>query len=311
MSGAGRWHIEQGDCLDVLRRYTGPLFQLVITDPPGAKGMAEWDGDRGGRDHWIAWLCERLTALRARTAPGSWSLTWAHPSTTGWTQRALEDAGWCVVDKIPHINAQGRAASKSRIAPGHEDWWLAYNPGAKPRELNLELPVVAPKVRRRAIRNVILGEGSRALLELDALSAPSGSYSGKRNADKRHTYRAFNGTEAGKLVEGDEGAASRFFPRLGEGDLSVYAPKARFHERQLPNGLESQHPTAKSPTLIAWFYRLLNPVDGALAADIFCGSGVIGEVAAALGLRFFGCDNDPKWVAESQTRLRAYDEGGP
>lgn len=41
-----------GDCLELLRGMVADArpFDVVLTDPPGAKGMAEWDGPRGGRD---------------------------------------------------------------------------------------------------------------------------------------------------------------------------------------------------------------------------------------------------------------------
>ena len=60
--------------------------------------------------------------------------------------KLLEDAGWTIQDKVVHLNAQGRQAHPSRLAPGHEDWWLATN-GRPAFGLDLELPVVAEKVR--------------------------------------------------------------------------------------------------------------------------------------------------------------------
>lgn len=84
-----------GDCLDLLRKRASagaPVFDVILTDPPGAKNMAEWDSKRGGRDEWISWLAQRLRAARACARPGAWLCCWAHPSTTGWTQRSIDIA---------------------------------------------------------------------------------------------------------------------------------------------------------------------------------------------------------------------------
>lgn len=299
-----------GDCLTRLRQRrdnylatpTPRRFDVVLTDPPGAKGMAEWDGKRGGRDAWISWLSDRLSFALDCSNPGAALCCWAHPSTTGWTQRAIEDAGWIIFDRVVHLNAQGRAASNGRLAPGCEDWWIAHAPGAEPRPLNLDLEVVTETVRRRKARSVVLDDVAASLLDLAGGTRKSGSYSGRRSSDKhRNTYGKFRGTAEEKPIDGDVGGLSRFFP-------IVYAPKARFSERQLPDGTETKHPTAKSPTLIHWLLRLLNVRPDDLVADPFMGSGVVGEVAAAMGTDFWGCELEAEWYEEAQRRLAAYRE---
>jgi hypothetical protein len=133
-----------GDCLDVLSR-GGPLFDAIITDPPGGgKFMSlAFDTDRGGRDKWIAWLAERLAAGRARTKDGGYLLCWAFARTSGWTHRAIEDAGWSHLGPVMHMHGEGYPkAGKKALKPMHETWFLARN--GRPVDLNID----ACRVRR-------------------------------------------------------------------------------------------------------------------------------------------------------------------
>lgn len=135
-----------GDCRDVLSR-GGPLFDAIITDPPGGgKFMSlAFDDDRGGRDKWIAWLAERLAAGRARTKDGGYLLCWAFARTSGWTHRAIEDAGWSHLGPVIHLHGEGYPkAGKKALKPMHETWFLARN--GRPADLNID----ACRVRREA-----------------------------------------------------------------------------------------------------------------------------------------------------------------
>ncbi|TXH53971.1 MAG: hypothetical protein E6Q97_11875 [Desulfurellales bacterium] len=136
-----------------------------------------------------------------------------------------------------------------------------------------------------------------AELDAEAGARSSGNYSGVRSADKhRNTYGAFKGTNKKKPVSGDVGGLSRYFP-------IVYAPKARFGERDLPGGGQTEHPTAKSVTLVTWLAHLLDVRPGDLVGDPFMGSGVVGQVVAGMGADFWGCDLDPRWVEEANRRF--------
>ena len=46
-----------GDCLEKLKELADNSVDSIVTDPPaGISFMGKtWDGDKGGRDHWIAW----------------------------------------------------------------------------------------------------------------------------------------------------------------------------------------------------------------------------------------------------------------
>lgn len=67
----------------------------------------DWDKNKGSRDKWITWLCEIMAECNRVLKPGAHILVWALPRTSGWTQRAIEDAGFYVKDIITHVNGEG------------------------------------------------------------------------------------------------------------------------------------------------------------------------------------------------------------
>jgi site-specific DNA-methyltransferase (adenine-specific) len=90
-----------------------------------------WDGDKGGRDAWIAWLSEAMTQALRVCKPGAHAFVWALPRTSHWTAMALEDAGWEVRDRIAHHFGSGFPKNKdlgdgvgTALKPSTEDWWL-------------------------------------------------------------------------------------------------------------------------------------------------------------------------------------------
>ncbi len=98
-----------GDCREVLPLLEAGSVGLVVTDPPaGISFMGKaWDSDKGGRDVWIEWLECCLRACWRVAKPGAGLLCWAIPRTSGWTQRALEDAEWQPYDVITHLFGSG------------------------------------------------------------------------------------------------------------------------------------------------------------------------------------------------------------
>ncbi len=109
----------------------------LVTDPPaGIRFMGkDWDGDKGGRDAWIAWLAATLAPAFAALKPGAHGLVWALPKTSGWTSRALEDAGFEVRDRVSYLFRNGypkggkpSEGTGTGLKPGCEDWWLVRKP---------------------------------------------------------------------------------------------------------------------------------------------------------------------------------------
>jgi SAM-dependent methyltransferase len=101
--------VHHGDCLDVLRTLPDCSVDSVVTDPPAGVAFMgkDWDTDKGGRDAWVAWLASVLAECRRVLKPGGHALVWALPRTSGWTHRAIEDAGLDVRDCITHLFGSG------------------------------------------------------------------------------------------------------------------------------------------------------------------------------------------------------------
>lgn len=114
----------------------------IVTDPPAGIGFMgkSWDGDKGGRDGWIAWLAETLRPSFDALKPGGFGLVWALPRTSHWTALAVEAAGFTIRDRVGHLFGTGfpkSATEKSAglpagrgtaLKPACEDWWLVQKP---------------------------------------------------------------------------------------------------------------------------------------------------------------------------------------
>jgi hypothetical protein len=129
-----------GEALATLHQLPANSVDSIITDPPGGinfMGMA-FDSDRGGRDQWVDWLAEIMTAARRVLKPGGHALVWSMPRTSHWTGYALENAGYEIRDTIEHLYGEGMPKSHNigngrgtGIKPAHETWWLARKPLAE------------------------------------------------------------------------------------------------------------------------------------------------------------------------------------
>lgn len=127
-----------GDCRDVLPTLADASVDALVCDPPAGIGFMNlaFDSDRGGRQHWIAWLAGIMVECRRIVRPGAYALVWALPRTSHWTATAVEDAGWIVQDVITHHFATGFPKHKNALKPASENWILAYRKG--PRVLRVD-----------------------------------------------------------------------------------------------------------------------------------------------------------------------------
>lgn len=98
------FRIDVGDCLAIMRRMPDASVDAVVTDPPAGIAFMgkEWDGNKGGRDQWVAWLTEVMSECLRVLKPGGHALVWALPRTSHWTATALEDAGFELRDVVTH-----------------------------------------------------------------------------------------------------------------------------------------------------------------------------------------------------------------
>ncbi len=98
-----------GDALEVMNSIPVNAADCMVTDPPAGISFmgTEWDDDKGGRDNWIRWLSEVMTAAKRILKPGGHALVWALPRTSHWTGFALEKAGFEVRDCVYHVFGSG------------------------------------------------------------------------------------------------------------------------------------------------------------------------------------------------------------
>jgi DNA modification methylase len=66
----------QGDCLELMRSLEDNSIDAIVTDPPaGISFMGkDWDGDKGGRKQWCAYMEERFAEALRVCKPGAHAL---------------------------------------------------------------------------------------------------------------------------------------------------------------------------------------------------------------------------------------------
>ncbi len=129
-------NLYNSDCLETLKNIPDNSIDSLVTDPPAGIGFMgkHWDDDKGGRDHWIAWMSEVMRESHRVLKPGAHGLVWALPRTSHWTAMALENAGFEVRDVVTHLFGSGfpkslniskaidKAAGAKREVVGHQDY---------------------------------------------------------------------------------------------------------------------------------------------------------------------------------------------
>jgi hypothetical protein len=103
------WRVLQGKSEELLATFPDNSMDCLVCDPPAGIDFLgkSWDSDKGGRDAWIGWLAGVMREALRVLKPGAHGLVWALPRTSHWTARALEDAGFLVVDVVHHAFATG------------------------------------------------------------------------------------------------------------------------------------------------------------------------------------------------------------
>lgn len=98
-----------GDCIEKLKGMKSDVVDSLVTDPPaGISFMGKgWDGDKGGRRKWCAWMEGVMRECLRVMKPGAHGLVWALPRTSHWTATALEDAGFEIRDCVYHLFGSG------------------------------------------------------------------------------------------------------------------------------------------------------------------------------------------------------------
>ena len=104
-----RVRLYHGDAADIASVVAPESIDAIVTDPPSGIGFMgrSWDSDKGGRDHWIAWLAGIMRTALGLLKPGGHALVWALPRTSHWTATAVEDAGFEIRDVVMHLFGSG------------------------------------------------------------------------------------------------------------------------------------------------------------------------------------------------------------
>jgi DNA modification methylase len=192
-----------GGALPVLRELADESVDALVTDPPAGisfmgrdwdtfptrhragghvfadgrarPGIAEGQEYRPGmRGPFVAWLTEIMVEARRVMKPGALGLVWAIPRTAGWTQWALEDAGFEIHRNgfVAHLFAQGFPKHKTHLKPAAEVWWLVRKPG-RGAGLNIDACRIGTSKR-------VPGSVSRHV------ARPDGVYAGNRDGSWGH-----------------------------------------------------------------------------------------------------------------------------
>ena len=331
-----RWWVEHGDAAETLRVLPDGSVDALVTDPPAGIGFMgkEWDGSKGGRDKWIAWLTGILAECRRAMKPGAYGWVWALPRTAHWPATACEDAGFAVRDVLVHVFGTGFPKSRSLLKPAAEHWILIKAPGEL-RELRIEENRIGTESTRR-INSAEMGYGGGNLANtyatgsegrwpanfalshsddctdtcaddcavsmLDEQSGITKSTGGggrrEKGQDTRNGIFGFSGARdrPPNVGLGDSGGASRFF----------YQAKPSTKERSLglADGARNTHITVKSISLMRHLVSLV-AAPGATILDPFTGSGSTGIAALAEGCRFIGVEREAEYVEIARQRIAA------
>jgi site-specific DNA-methyltransferase (adenine-specific) len=303
----------------------------------------EWDGSKGGRDKWIAWLAGILAECRRALKPGAYGWVWALPRTAHWTATACEDAGFAVRDVLVHVFGTGFPKSRSLLKPAAEHWILIRAPGEL-RELRIEenrigtskhVPASAPQVA-----NAIYGARPVSALNENTSGYDPNTGRWPANFALSHSddcadtcaddcaVRMLDEQSEGKMHSAgaardgstasvaDTYAASgymlppnRNMRRLGDsGGASRFfyqaKPSTKERSQGLPEGARNTHTTVKSISLMRHLVSLI-AAPGAAVLDPFTGSGSTGIAALAEGCHFVGIEREAEYVEIARQRIAA------
>lgn len=276
---------------------------------------ADWDRDRGGREHWIAWLTQVMVECYRVLKPGAYGLVWAIPRTSHWTATALENAGFEIRDVVHHLFGNGLPKTSvvdgrsTNLKPAAEHWILVRKP--------LAFPSLIKNIQQ-------FGTGS---LEVDRSRGESGRFppnvvfSHTTGCTKEHCDE---GCAIGEL-RGQHPDALHFFPSLiMDTDPVLFRYIGRVSQKERNLGCENlpkqhqviyggradrhqilaanHHPTVKSLRLMRWLCRLVNP-PGGVVIDPFAGSGSTACAAVLEGLSYIAIEQDPAYATIAHARI--------
>jgi len=338
--------IIHSDCLEAMRTMAADSIDAIVTDPPAGIAFMgkKWDGDKGGRRQWIAWLTERMAeALRVLT-PGGHAFVWALPRTSHWTATALEDAGFEIRDIVTHVQGQGFPKSKALLKPSSEHWILCRKLGPL-RHLRIDESRVPGEPRPTGTVRPHAESGVHGILGADHRTDRQQRYDANLPAGRWPANFVLSHADCnpGQCAPGcpvamlDEQSgvrkpgwfsakAKRGMGYMGSDTSDDTGPAcciadtgtaSRFFHRLDPDpfiyqakasrsdrGEGNTHPTVKSTALMRHLVRLV-AAPGDLVLDPFAGSGSTGVACMREGVRFIGIEQDAESVITARSRCEA------
>jgi hypothetical protein len=340
------WTVHHGDALEVLRGLPTGSVHAVIQDPPGGADFLRlaWDGDRGGRRQWVAWLAAiEAEALRV-ALPGAHAATWAMPGTHDWTMEALDRAGWQRVAVCIHPHGQGTHHGNVDVAKAVESLVL-FGSAANALWHRLRGPRRGRASIGRAGLNALTGfrrnvPRQHGAFDLDPETEEGARWIGHgtklmENFDFWIVSRAplAEATIAAQVLATGTGAM-RFedcrAANAGKWPSTILPPfpKASAAEKEAglddlapvlvprcnPGGLERDPNWAPrerrnthptaKPIALMRYLARLLCPAAGTVLDPFAGSGTTGIAAALEGLNFIGIELNDRHHAEAEARLR-------
>lgn len=228
------WHLEQGDCRDVLKRWTeeGIRADLVLTDPPyhlasiakrfGKPGSAPAQHGKDGaaarlsrgfmgsvRDAGnISFQPETWVAVRNILKPGGRALVFGGTRTFWRVASAAVAAGFEYEDTIMWVYGQGMVLKHSRLRPNYEPILMLRAPGPV-RHLNIEK---CRNARANWPGNIVHDNSDAVLAYFP--NSPGQLAKAKRDGSPKgnKVYGPMNHkSDADPEPRGDVGSAARFF----------------------------------------------------------------------------------------------------
>lgn len=103
LAGSKRWHVELGDCRELLKVLPDNCIDAIVTDLPYEIGFMGRSWDRTGLAFDVAMWSEALRVLK----PGAHAFSFGGTKTYHRMACAMEDAGFEFRDQIDWIYAQG------------------------------------------------------------------------------------------------------------------------------------------------------------------------------------------------------------
>jgi len=334
------WWLQQGDSVEVMKCVPDDSVDALVTDPPaGISFMGrEWDGAKGGRDQWIAWLAGILAECRRVMKPGSYGWVWALPRTAHWTATACEDAGFAVRDVMVHVFGTGFPKSRALLKPAAEHWILIKAPGEL-QELRIEENRIEGAPRLTGTKNPHEISGVNGILGADLRTDRQQRYDANPPSGRwPANFALSHSDECGgvcvedcpvKILDEQSGIlksgmsivtrkkpASGILGKMpaqtknevvgdsGTASRFFYVAKPSTKERSqgLAEGARNTHTTVKSIALMRHLINLVTAPD-ALVLDPFCGSGSTGVAALLNGCRFVGIEREQEYVDIAMQRL--------